>query len=78
MENKVEEKLFTHICKSDREIYPSSFAIWAYVLDEDAESVLLDRYMKYGAIHVGEVRISRSDFERYYKEIKYNEDSSHT
>lgn len=73
-----ESNLFTHICKSDRDIYPTEFTIYAYIINEDDEAVLLDRYMKYGAIHVGEVRISRSDFERYYEEIKYNEDSSDT
>ena len=68
--HRVEENPFTHICKSDKEIYPSCFAIYARIISEDKDSVTIDRFSKWGAVHIGEVTLSRKDFERYYKEIK--------
>lgn len=68
--HRAEELPFTHICKSDKEQFPSCFAVYARVIDENNDSVTVDRFNKWGAVHIGEVTLSRKDFERYYKEIK--------
>lgn len=63
---------FTHICKSDNDVYPSTFSIYARIVAIDDSTVTIDRYQKYGAVYVGRVKIPRRDFERYYKRIKNN------
>ena len=68
--HRVEENPFTYICKSDKEIYPSCFAVYARIISKDKDSITIDRFSKWGAVHIGEVTLSREDFERYYKEIK--------
>lgn len=68
--HRVEENPFTHICKSDKEIYPSCFAIYARIISENKDSVTIDRFSKWGAVHIGKLTLSRENFERYYKEIK--------
>ena len=47
--NCIEENSFTHICKSDKEIYPSCFAIYARIISENKDSVLIDRFSKWGS-----------------------------
>lgn len=68
--NKNNTDVFTHFCKSDNEVYPGCFAIYARVIEETAEWVTIDRFQKWGAVPCGIVTISREDFDRYYKEIK--------
>lgn len=61
---------FTHICKSDLELYPSAFACWARIIAEDENTVTFERFMKYGALPVGKATVSRKDFERYYRVLE--------
>lgn len=62
---------FTHICKSEAKPYPDSFTIFAYVIsvDDENNTVTIDRFQKFGAVHVGKITISKEDFDRYYKKI---------
>nr|CAI9751452.1 hypothetical protein DGKKSRWO_DGKKSRWO_CDS_0161 [uncultured phage]CAI9752340.1 hypothetical protein CVNMHQAP_CVNMHQAP_CDS_0163 [uncultured phage] len=66
---KKKTSLFTHICKSDKEKYPSCFAIYARVIEETDDLVTIDRFQKWGAVHCGIITISRKDFNKYYKEV---------
>lgn len=68
--HRVEEKPFTHICQYDGEIYPSCFAIYARIISENEDSVTIDRFSKWGAVHIGKLTLSRENFEEYYKEMK--------
>ena len=63
----LEEKPFTHICKNDYDLYPTTFTIYARVIDATEETVTIDRFQKFGAVHCGTITISREDFEKYYK-----------
>lgn len=68
--NKDNTDVFTHVCKSDNEVYPSCFAIYARIIEETDDWVTIDRFQKWGAVPCGIVTVSRKDFDRYYKEIK--------
>lgn len=61
---------FTHVCMSDKDRFPSCFAIYARVIEQIDDWVTIDRFQKWGAVHCGITTISRENFERYYKEIK--------
>ena len=60
---------FTNICKSDREIYPSVFSIYARIIKIDKDSVTIERFQKFGCLPVGKLTLSSKDFAKYYKEI---------
>lgn len=60
---------FTHVCKSDKDKFPSCFAIYARVVEQTFDWVTIDRFQKWGAVHCGIVTISRKDFERYYTRL---------
>lgn len=66
---EIEKAQFTHICKSDRDYYPTTFSIYSRLIDENEDSVTIDRYQKFGALPIGKITISKKDFERYYKRI---------
>lgn len=63
----IHETYFTHICKARGLI--NEFSIFAKIVSEDENTVTIDRFQKFGALHIGIITISREDFERYYKEI---------
>ena len=63
----IHERYFTHICKARGLI--NEFSIFAKVITEDEKTVTIDRFQKFGSLHIGIITISREDFERYYKEI---------
>lgn len=67
---EIEKAQFTHICKSDNDYYPTTFSIYARIVDEDDKSVTLDRFQKFGALPLKSITISKEDFCRYYKPIK--------
>lgn len=66
---EIENSQFTHICKSDNDYYPTTFTIYARVVEDGDKSVTLDRFQKFGALPLKRITISREDFERYYKPI---------
>lgn len=66
---EIENSQFTHICKSDNDYYPTTFTIYARVVEENDNSVTIDRFQKFGALPLKRITISRKDFERYYKPI---------
>lgn len=66
---KIENSQFTHICKSDNDYYPTTFTIYARVVEYDNNSVTIDRFQKFGALPLKRITISREDFDRYYKPI---------
>lgn len=66
---EIENSQFTHICKSENDYYPTTFTIYARVVEEDNNSVTLDRFQKFGALPLKQIIISREDFERYYRPI---------
>lgn len=68
-EEEIVDKPFTYICKSNKEIYPSQFAIYARIIEETDDSVTLDRFQKWGAVHCGVITISHEDFNKYYKRL---------
>lgn len=70
-----EELPFTHICKSDREIYPSEFALFARVQYNEDGTVTVDRYQKFGAIHCGKVILDKKTFDKYYTKIESGVDA---
>jgi len=63
----IHETYFTHICKARGLI--NEFSIFAKIVSEDENTVTIDRFQKFGSLHIGIITISREDFERYYKEI---------
>ena len=67
---EIEKAQFTHICKSDNDYYPTTFSIYARIVDEDDKSVTLDRFQKFGALPLKSITISKEDFYRYYRPIK--------
>lgn len=66
---EIENSQFTHICKSDNDYYPTTFTIYARVVEENENSVTLDRFQKFGALPLKRITISIEDFERYYKPL---------
>lgn len=67
---EIEKAQFTHICKSDNDYYPTTFSIYARIVDENDKSVTLDRFQKFGVLPLKSITISKEDFDRYYKPIK--------
>jgi hypothetical protein len=67
----IHETYFTHICKARGLI--NQFSIFAKIVSEDENTVTIDRFQKFGSLHIGIITISREDFERYYKEITKSE-----
>ena len=67
---EIEKAQFTHICKSDNDYYPTTFSIYARIVDEDDKSVTLDRFQKFGALPLKSITMSKNDFDGYYKQIK--------
>lgn len=67
---EIEKAQFTHICKSDNDYYPTTFSIYARIVDENDKSVTLDRFQKFGALPLKSITISKEDFYRYYRPIK--------
>lgn len=67
---EISKSKFTHICKSDRDPYPTAFSIYARVIERDENTVTLERFMKFGALPMEKITISKKEFDRYYKEIK--------
>lgn len=66
---EMDKARFTHICKSDRDIYPNEFSIYARVIKTTEYSVTIERFQKFGCLPVGKVTLSSEDFDKYYKEI---------
>lgn len=66
----IEKAQFTHICKSDNDYYPTTFSIYARIVDENDKSVTFDRFQKFGALPLKSITISKEDFYRYYRPIK--------
>ena len=65
---EVDENYYTHICKARGLI--DEFSIFARVVDQTENAVTIERYQKFGALKIGNITISKHDFERYYKPIK--------
>ena len=61
---------FTHLCKSDRDLYPTEFTIFAMAQYNLDGTVTVDRFQKFGALHVGKITIPKEAFEKYYKECE--------
>lgn len=66
-QDEIEKAQLTHICKSDKDLFPTVFSIFARVICENESSVTIDRFTKFGSLPVGKITISRKDFEKYYK-----------
>ncbi len=66
---EIEKAQFTHICQSDKLYYPNTFSIFARIVEETEESVTIDRFLKFGALPLRRITISRADFDRYYRPI---------
>lgn len=66
---EIENAQFTHICKSDKLYYPDTFSIFARIAEENEKSVTIDRFLKFGALPLKRITISRADFDRYYRPI---------
>lgn len=66
---EIEDAQFTHICQSDKLYYPNTFSIFARIVEENEESVIIDRFQKFGALPLKRLTISRADFDRYYRPI---------
>lgn len=66
---EIENAQFTHICQSDKLYYPDTFSIFARIVEENNESVTIDRFQKFGALPLKRLTISRADFDRYYRPI---------
>lgn len=67
---EIEKVKFTHICKSDKDLYPTTFSIYARVVEDYGQSVTIERFQKFGALPLSSITISKDDFNRYYKPIK--------
>ena len=67
---EISKAQFTHICKSDRDRYPTEFSIYARVIESDENTVTVERFMKFGALPMDKITILKKDFDRYYKEIE--------
>lgn len=67
---EIEKAQFTHICKSDNDLYPTTFSIYARLVEDYGESVTIERFQKFGALPLKSITISKDDFDRYYKPIK--------
>lgn len=67
---EISKAQFTHICKSDRDPYPTAFSIYARVIERDENTVTVERFIKFGSIPMGKVTISKKEFDRCYKEIE--------
>ena len=67
---EIENAQFTHICQSDRELYPTTFSIFARVVNETKNSVEIERFQKFGALPLRNITISKEDFKRYYRKIE--------
>ena len=67
---EIDSLQFTHVCKSDKDLYPTTFTIYARVVDQNDESVTLDRFQKFGALPLKRITISKADFNRYYQTVK--------
>lgn len=52
---EIEKAQFTHICKSDNDLYPTT---------------TIERFQKFGALPLKSITISKDDFDRYYNPIK--------
>ena len=74
---EIENAQFTHICKSDKLYYPDTFSIYARIVEQDDESVTLDRFQKFGALPLKRITISKADFNRYYHTIEQEETNDH-
>ena len=67
---EIENTQFSHICQSDRELYPTAFSIFARVVNETKDSVEIERFQKFGALPLRNITISKKDFKRFYREIE--------
>lgn len=67
---EISKAQFTHICKSDRDRYPTVFSIYARVIERDENTVTVERFMKFGALPMDKITISKKEFDRYYKELE--------
>lgn len=67
---EIEKAQFTHICKSDNDLYPTTFSIYARLVEDYGKSVTIERFQKFGALPLKSITISKDDFDRYYKPIK--------
>lgn len=63
----LQDSVCTHICKAEGLV--NSFSIFAKILESDGETVTIDRFQKFGALHIGAITISQADFERYYAPV---------
>lgn len=72
MEKQIEisKAQFTHICKSDRERYPTEFSLYSRVIEMDENTVTVERFVKFGAIPIGKITISKKEFNIYYKRLE--------
>lgn len=67
---EIEKAQFTHICKSDNDLYPTTFSIYARLVEDYGKSVTIERFQKFDALPLKSITISKDDFDRYYKPIK--------
>lgn len=67
---EIEKSQFTHICKSDNDSYPTTLSIYAKLVEDQGQSVTIERFQKFGALPLKSITISKDDFDRYYKPIK--------
>ncbi len=72
----LKDEQFTHICKSKGLV--NGFSIFAKVLKSDDENVTIDRFQKFGALHIGAITISKSNFDLYYDSITEAEKKMHS
>lgn len=70
---EIEKAQFTHICKSNNDLYPTTFSIYARIAEDYGQSITIERFQKFGALPLGNITISKDDFNRYYKPIKQSD-----